>query len=783
MARARSVAAVVLIAFVASVAPAHAGHESSFYPSYYPQEIRLETVDPAAAVGLLQRASIHAFVGEDLFPGRAVPLDVNAVESLGSYVVITFNTPPGAVRDRERRCELAKRLTAHLAGVRGKFVFHPYPVTPYHADYLEHTDLAEIAKHSAVGDRGDDSALSPLEVAIVGHGPLAESLVKVFPRPPRTTWGAQIATIDVADLLTSQGTGLDRFGGPPWFKDGWFHAYLLLADRVSDAGAREQVERLYHRLVSGSYGRSEEKVTLARALVTQLRQGCERVVVGYTTRRSYINSDYSQGVENVGYDSHLGLPSAIFVRTVKLKDFPWNGQLRIGMAQVPSSAWNPIGGFRDPFGRMLWAAVGDPALLPAPHARGWTPNRVTFQLAQDESWLARLRRFVGAVGGGVSGTIEIPADAVVPTPGTGRLIKVGPGKSAAVKGEYRVLASSFHDGTAMTVADALYPFIVAYHWGSDSHMREYDPLIARATAFMRDHLVGLRHLRTDRVVRNLGGDLQLEYDVHVIEVYLNAQGLNLQELATVAPPWSTVPWHLMALMEAAVAGGVGTFSAEASAVSGLPPLELVRIPQTREKLANLLDAFERQRYVPEGLAGWMTTEDAQRRWRALRDFYQRHGHLLVTNGPYRLAAWSDRSVRLEVFRDLSYPLGVGSFDRHARPRHAFITGVDVAHGRLQIHADVERGIKFERSYRIVRERLGSNTSGALDEVTPVCRYLVLAADGKVVKDATAVYGSEGMYTADVARGLDRGDYRILMAIFLNDNYENADVRIVPFTKP
>ena len=30
------------------------------------------------------------------------------------------------------------------------FVFHPYPVTPYHADYLHHLDRVEAAK-DAVG--------------------------------------------------------------------------------------------------------------------------------------------------------------------------------------------------------------------------------------------------------------------------------------------------------------------------------------------------------------------------------------------------------------------------------------------------------------------------------------------------------------------------------------------------------------------------------------------------------------------------------------------------------
>ena len=36
-----------------------------------------------------------------------------------------------------------------------------------------------------------------------------------------------------------------------------------------------------------------------------------------------------------------------------------------------------------------------------------------------------------------------------------------------------------------------------------------------------------------------------------------------------------------------------------------------------------------------------------------------HGHFLVTNGPYKLKAWSAESVTLEAFRDLTYPLGVG----------------------------------------------------------------------------------------------------------------------------
>src|SRR5205807_9870908 len=156
MAVTRAIAAVGLLAVVAAAARVDAGHESPFYPSFYPHEIHLESVPPAAAAGLLRQASIHAFVGADPFDGRSVPGDVAFVESLGGYVVLTLNTAVPALRGREARCALSSRLGAMLARRGGAFVLHPYPVTPYHADYLQHHDLAESAKRRIL--RGPDYA-------------------------------------------------------------------------------------------------------------------------------------------------------------------------------------------------------------------------------------------------------------------------------------------------------------------------------------------------------------------------------------------------------------------------------------------------------------------------------------------------------------------------------------------------------------------------------------------------------------------------------------------------
>jgi hypothetical protein len=111
--------------------------------------------------------------------------------------------------------------------------------------------------------------------------------------------------------------------------------------------------------------------------VAVLTAGCHALVAGYTVKREYFNAEFSAGIENIGFDALDGFNSPIFIRTVKLKDFPWNGWLALGIGEPPSAAWNPIAGFNDAFGRMMWSAIGDPALLPSPYDSEWMFNRIS----------------------------------------------------------------------------------------------------------------------------------------------------------------------------------------------------------------------------------------------------------------------------------------------------------------------------------------------------------------------------------------------------------------------
>src|SRR5262249_33104353 len=210
----------------------------------------------------------------------------------------------------------------------------------------------------------------------------------------------------------------------------------------------------------------------------------------------------------------------------------------------------------------------------------------------------------------------------------------------------------------------------------------------------------VRVVRVDSETRSVG-ELRLTYQTALVEVYLKSAA-EPRYAPALAPPWSPVPWPVMALMDQAVERGVAAFSEGEAKRGPLPWLDLVRDVKTGAALAKLVADFERQGWVPEPLTGLVTPKQARQRWYALGEFQRRTGHVLVTAGPYQMGKVTADTVTLPVFRDFPYPLGVGSFDPYALPVRAYVTGVDRRGERLAVQADVENVEKAGRSYKIVR---------------------------------------------------------------------------------
>jgi hypothetical protein len=754
--------------------PVQAGHETFYYPSFYPQGIRVEFVDPQVASARLRSGSLQAIIGGDpLASAPRLPTQTSAplgqIVSLDSYVVLTVDGPAARLQTKATSCALARQTYPLFRRPIPGFVFYPYPITPYHPDYLHHADLIASVQQTRSASQLDAANAADVPVRLRATGP-AKPWLRALAQAANGPWDATIEEIGVGDLLAGAVSAFPAVSPPPWMKEGWFQTYLLLTGAIRDRVVRDGAEALYHRLTEARYRDPVEKVNLERKLVSLLTSGCDRIVVGYTLRRESYNTDYSAGIEDIAFDAQTGLNSAIFPRTVKLKEFPWNGWLTVGLTSPPAAAWNPVAGFTDPFGRFLWAALSDPALLPGPSSSAWIPNRVEWTLPAEPAGPA-LSRAAGFL------WIPVPADALLPAPTGGSWQQVGPGKTAALKLTYRVRTSSFHDGTTMTLADVLCAYAFANRWPTSapsSAPAAATPHGERATPPLGTWLRGIRLLRVEDAVKKFL-DVELRWKIPVVEVYLAHAPADPSQAAAIAPPWSPLPWHLMILMDEAVRRGIVAYAATDAQRRRVPWLDLVRDRTTSERLTQLVREFARTGYRPPFLSAVVTNAEATERWRALLQFHRQWGHFLVTNGPYLLEKWSARDVTLVAFRDLSYPLTIGAFDRFSTPRRAYVTKVVRRGAVLEIEADVERLLKFQRSYEIIREPLSRDSSAGLDRVKAICQYLVVNGDGQVAQIGAAEDAVSGVFRIQLDQA-SADPARILVAIYLNDNYITPEVK-------
>ena len=385
-----------------------------------------------------------------------------------------------------------------------------------------------------------------------------------------------------------------------------------------------------------------------------------------------------------------------------------------------------------------------------------------------------------------SAAIEVPMDALLPEAASGHLRRVGAGQFAKTKMTYRVLGSAFHDGTRMDVADVLYAFAFAYGWSAPDRAvsRHYDPWIDSATASMRQHLVGFRVVGTDTLSKSFRvAGVEFPRELFVIEVYTAVEPRDPEQDAAVAPPWSTIPWHVLVLMEEAVSRGWAAFSRAEAARRGVEWLDLARSDSIKQRLASLVETFAREGYRPETLQPLVSRAEARKRWAAAAAFYRAHGHFLITNGPYLLKSWSRGGVELEAFRDLSYPLGVGSYDAYAIPRRAFVSKVERENNRLRLFGSAETVMKYQRSYELVRQPLQTVEPDVLKRSSPECRYVVVDDEARAVQAGSAAVSDDATFYIDLDPGLTAGTYTVLAEITLNRNTMNADIRRIPVVIP
>jgi len=151
------------------------------------------------------------------------------------------------------------------------------------------------------------------------------------------------------------------------------------------------------------------------------------------------------------------------------------------------SAWNPIGGFSDAAGGLIWYAVATRLLL-GPH---------------QSTWMA-----IASVP--TSPSLAQPGESFACPgypPSLSRAVSVaGSGRRSACVSEVDIPRThvGLYDGTAMAVADLLYPYSMAVRWGTRGSAipLAYDSFIDGATAVMRTKLAGVKVCASNQEARN-----------------------------------------------------------------------------------------------------------------------------------------------------------------------------------------------------------------------------------------------------------------------------------------
>ncbi|MBI4275907.1 MAG: hypothetical protein HY659_14530 [Rhizobiales bacterium] len=746
--QARALVAAALICATTSLVCA--AHEISYFPSFYPQEIRIESLDPAAAARefVSKTDPLHVYLGgAPRFTGQP-PAHLKSIASLKSLIVAGVNPQSSRMQNRDARCGAIGQAAAALAK-QPDIVAHPFPVTPYHADYLSHADIVSAPKAA--------TSLAPLTFRA---SKVQSSLLSPDVNVHATNWDIELGEVETMELNRQAGANFNAWPAPPWTKEGWFQAFHLLRPSVTEAKSRERADTILDRLTHGEFKDLAEETNLQRDLLGTLTAGCERAVVGYRLRTEFHNDDFSNGIEHILVDSQSGFNSPVVLRAVKLKDFFWNGWLRVGINERPAAAWNPLAGFTDAPGRLIWATVADNAFYPIPTNSRWVSNRAEIRQG-DESSAQR--------------SIPIPPDALIPQPRTGSLVPVGAGKGATAKVLYRVLASAFQDETVPEAADLLYPYALAYRWGADENKDStYDPDISLATRLMRERLRGVKIIKVEEIALRVA-DLTFTHRSPIVEVYLNNLTSDEQQSALIAPPWSAVPWHVLALMEAAVERGIAAFSESEAKRRGVPWLDLVRDPAQLVKFRALIKEFAQTGYRPAALETLVGPETAKARWQMLDKFVEEKGHVLVTNGPYRLKSWSAESAVFDVNREFTYPVGLGTFNGFAYPPRALITNVEQADNRVLVAVDAEFAVKEQRDRRIVRMPLRRETLRDTLPIQTMPRYVAISADGRVAAAGGATRLPDGRFNLSLPPKLPAGAYTLITAIFLDGNTINPQI--------
>jgi peptide/nickel transport system substrate-binding protein len=482
-----------------------------------------------------------------------------------------------------------------------------------------------------------------------------------------------------------------------------------------------QMDELGKRLFRGEFDSQDERNEIYRTMTQGGLDASVRIWLA-TVMNSFPTAT---DIEGVTTDVVAGPRTPYTLRETTV---PGSDEVTVGHLWVwtQRSTWNPVGGFGDVYSVDIWRNLFDPAIWNHPFNGNPQPFRAGFEVQT----------------AGPEGTLEVPSDAVLWDATADAWTPVGAGSTAVSKVTFdysKYIGAKWHDGQPITLADAAYSIAQGFDLAYDEAKVRIETAIA---ATSRPYLETFKGFR-------------IVDDTH-LEVYVDYWHFDERHIASYANPTSfSMPWEILAAMDDVVfEQRRAAYSDTAAGRYSVPWLSLIQNRDAR-LVERTLRQWGLQGTVPEGVfeiggQSLVTPQEAEARYQAAQDWFDQHGHLVISNGPFFLASFDPAAqfAELDAFRDESYPFSAGDFAYGVAPTIA-IDPPEV--DPIPIGQDAQVDVTVQ----------GPGTI-ALQYV------LVDPATGLVVVSGQAEPGSApGMFTvplpAEVTGGLFPGPYQLSLA--------------------
>jgi peptide/nickel transport system substrate-binding protein len=394
------------------------------------------------------------------------------------------------------------------------------------------------------------------------------------------------------------------------------------------------------------------------------------------------------------------------------------GRVVVGVPSVLTEPWNPIAGSNWIFDQMITRALSDPPLLPDPFTGLFLPQRIERAEVTVQRG-APVIRTLDWLSLATADEIRVPPDTWVSWDARAQRFRTAaetaPGGLTArtrVRLYYEpgFLQRRWHDGSPMSLADLVLPWIVAFERAQ-----------AESPLFDPAHVPGfeafVRHFRGWRIV----SAAPLVVEVYSDQIHPDAEAI----VAHRAP--AITPWHVLTLGILAEREGSLAFSSNKADRLRADWLSLVSgpsLPVLERQLARAAQAA----YLPYAatLARLVAPGEVDARYRALAAWHAARRHFYVGDGPFYLHAVHPLEGSVVLRRYADFPDPADRWLRFSEP--------EIPELRLDGPVLLEHG--EAASFRLDITLAGAPyPRAAIQEA----RYLLFDADGRLVRRGAAEY--------------------------------------------